>query len=512
MAIAPRLEMRQSQNLVMTAQLQQSIKLLQLSSMELTEFIAEQMEQNPLLTRDESDSNSTPNDEFTPQEEQPRQAQEETGREDVVDYNASHTTWEEGGGADSMLDAPREAFWDDAEGGSYSPSAGAQRTSSGSHDELNAEFESNLTEAPSLKDHLLEQLQMDISDPVKRMIGLHIIDLIDERGYVPEDLSAVCEGLKCDPDDIEEVLKELQQFSPSGVCARNLGECLAIQLRELDRFDPSMEKMIQNLELIASGNVKQLAKVCGVEEEDISFMYEEIRALNPKPGLQFGHDVMQVVVPDVFLRKASDGGWQVELNSDALPKVLLNRQYYTRISGSARRKEDKKYLSEQLAHANWLTKALDQRAQTILKVSTEIVRQQDAFFRQGVRHFKPLTLRDIAEAVDIHESTVSRVTTQKYLSNGSAVYELKYFFSSGLSSTNAAGDQHSSEAVKHMIKDLIDAENPKDILSDDTIAEMLQAKGVDIARRTVAKYREAMDIGSSPARRRDKKNMSFSQG
>ncbi|MGB1540497.1 MAG: RNA polymerase factor sigma-54, partial [Rickettsiales bacterium] len=322
--------------------------------------------------------------------------------------------------------------------------------------------------------------------------------------YVPEDLSSVAETLSCSEVEVEDVLLQLQSFDPHGVGARTLVECLAIQLREKDQLDPAMEKLLANLELMAMGEAKKLAKLCGVEEEDLPYMYAEIRALNPKPGYRFGSDVVQAVIPDVFLRKAQDGGWQVELNSDALPKVLVNRQYYTRIADGARRKEDKKYLSEQLAHANWLTKALDQRAQTILKVTTEIVRQQDMFFRYGIRHFKPLTLRDIAAETDLHESTVSRVTTQKYLSTGNAVYELKYFFSSSVGST-AGGDGHSSEAVKHRIKELIDAEDPKKILSDDAIAETLQDKGIDIARRTVAKYREAMDIPSSPARRKEKK-------
>lgn len=498
----PRLELRQSQNLVMTTQLQQSIKLLQLSSLELSDFIAVEMEQNPFLSRDEGNADFASEEPAEPVREQSSRT------EDVVEFGQAHTTWDEG--ASNALDASREDFWGDAEGGEFNPTAQAQsrglRHDSEGLSGSGRDYAGNLSESRSLQDHLREQLQIEVADPAQRIIGLHLIDLVDERGYLPEDISSVCEVLGCTDDEVGAVLEQVQRFDPPGVFARSLGECLALQLRDKDRLDPAMEKLLHHLDLMAAGEVKKLARLCGVEEEDLPFMYEEIRALDPKPGYRFGSDPVQAVVPDVFLRKSPDGGWQVELNPDALPRVLVNRQYFTRISESARRKEDKKYLSEQLAHANWLTRALDQRAQTILKVATEIVRQQDKFFRKGVRYFKPLTLRDISEAVDMHESTVSRVTTQKYLSTGTAVYELKYFFSSALASSSG-GEAHSSEAVKHLIKDMIDAESPTDILSDDTIAERLQQKGIDIARRTVAKYREAMDIPSSPARRREKKRL-----
>ncbi|MCH2547563.1 MAG: RNA polymerase factor sigma-54 [Alphaproteobacteria bacterium] len=502
MAIGPRLELRQSQNLVMTTQLQQSIKLLQLSALELSEFVATEIEQNPLLGRDDGGDNYG---EELPAEAPPREAQSKT--EDVVEYGESHKSWDED--TTNALDNPQDAFLENSEGGDFNPTASAQSRGLRHDNEgtgAGRDYTVNITEAPSLQDHLREQLHIEIIDPVQRIIGLHLIDLIDERGYLPEDISSICETLGCDKNEVERTLEQLQRFDPVGVGARSLSECLAIQLREKDRFDPAMEVLVKHLDVMAEGDLQKLAHLCHLEEDDIVLMCQEIRALNPKPGYRFGSDIVQAVIPDVFLRKAPDSGWQVELNSDALPKVLVNRQYYSRISETARRKEDKKYLSEQLAHANWLTKALDQRAQTILKVSTEIVRQQDAFFRKGVRFFKPLTLRDISEAVDMHESTVSRVTTQKYISTGTAIYELKYFFSSSVGSSQG-GDAHSSETVKYYIKEMIDNENPKKILSDDAIAEQLQEKGIDIARRTVAKYREAMEIPSSPARRRYKKRL-----
>ncbi len=498
----------------MTTQLQQSIKLLQLSTLELGEFLAQEIENNPLLTRDEREGSTDIPDENEPLQAQPEQRGDdyrgEERRNDAasegVDFSDDSRNWGDEG--NQALDAPQDVFWEDSERtGQPSLTAGGTEQGGGGSNwdsDYSNYLENTVSEAPSLQDHLRDQLPLTVKDPAKRMIGLHLIDLVDERGYVPEDLSQVAEALSCDEDEVMHVLERLQKLDPLGVFARSLEECLAIQLREKDRLDPGMAKLLKHLDLLATGETKRLAKLCGVEEEDIPFMLAEIRELNPKPGLRFGSDVVQTVVPDVFLRKARQGGWEVELNADALPKVLMNRQYYATISNAARRKEDKKYLSEQLAHANWLVKALDQRAQTILKVTTEIVKQQDAFFRYGVRHFQPMVLRDIAEECDLHESTVSRVTTQKYLSTGNAVYELKYFFSSSLGN-KSGGDAHSSEAVKDMIREMVERETVKTILSDDAIAEKLQEKGVDIARRTVAKYREAMNIPSSSVRRREKK-------
>ena len=503
----------------MTTQLQQSIKLLQLSAMELNEFLAAEIEQNPLLSREDGENSADamteselasgevavqPTDTETLDMFEKKRTQSDM---DVVDFSKSDGGWDSD--TDGAMDAQRDAMWSDEGGDSYSPSAGSHDRGGGGDawgDSENS-LEQSVSETITLKDHLHTQLPIEIEDPAERLIGLHLIDLVDERGYVPADLSAVSEALSCEAAEVEAVLEKLQHFDPQGVFARSLSECLALQLREKDQLDPSMEKMLAHLDLIATGDRKKLAKLCGVEEEDIPFMLTEIRELNPKPGLKFGADVVQSVVPDVFLKRVRTGGWQVELNSDALPRVLVNRQYYSRIADSARRKEDKKYLSEQLTHANWLIKAVDQRAQTILKVATEIVRQQDAFFRYGVRYFKPLVLRDIAAEIDMHESTVSRVTTHKYLSTGNAVYELKYFFSSALGSKDAAGEQHSSEAVKDMIREQIENEAPNAILSDDAIADNLKQKGIDIARRTVAKYREAMDIPPSSVRRRERKQL-----
>jgi RNA polymerase sigma-54 factor len=287
------------------------------------------------------------------------------------------------------------------------------------------------------------------------------------------------------------------------VCARNLTECLAIQLKDRDRFDPAMRTLVEHLDLLAKRDLAALRRLCGVNEEDLADMIAEIRNLNPKPGLAFGSTMVQPIVPDVYVRAASDGSWQVELNSDTLPKVLISQRYYAQVSKTARSEKDKTYMADCLQTATWLVRALDQRAKTILKVSSEIVRQQDAFFAKGVQHLRPLNLKTVADAIGMHESTVSRVTANKYMATTRGIFELKYFFTSSIASADG-GEAHSAEAVRHRIRQLIEAETAAEVLSDDTIVDKLREAGIDIARRTVAKYREAMRIPSSVQRRREK--------
>jgi RNA polymerase sigma-54 factor len=301
------------------------------------------------------------------------------------------------------------------------------------------------------------------------------------------------------------VLTILQGFDPPGVCARSLDECLAIQLKERDRFDPAMQTLVAHLDLLAKRDLPALRRLCGVGEEDLTDMIAEIRQLNPKPGLAFGSTLVQPIVPDVFVRPGPDGGFIVELNSDTLPKVLVNQIYHAEVAKTTKNDKDKTYLADCLQTATWLIRALDQRAKTILKVATEIVRQQDAFFANGVQHLRPLNLKTIADAIDMHESTVSRVTANKYMATSRGIFELKYFFTSAIAAADG-GEAHSAEAVRHRIRQLIDAEDAQHVLSDDTIVERLRTAGIDIARRTVAKYREAMRIPSSVQRRREKQS------
>ena len=496
MALTQRLELRQSQALVMTPQLMQAIKLLQLSNLDLATYVEGELERNPLLERtgDGEEDRRPVSAEAPP----PDQASAEWIDDRVAAGPARDDV------AVASDDVPA-ADTDAASSRSNSePAVGyAEWTRGGARDTGDYNIEAFLSVETTLADHLAEQLALTVADPARRMIGQFLIDLVDEAGYLSGDLGQVGEKLGASSEDVDAVLQILQGFDPPGVCARNLAECLTVQLRERNRFDPAMEALVGQLDLVAKRDFAALRRVCGVDDEDLADMLNEIRQLNPKPGLAFGSTLVQPIVPDVFVRPGPDGGWTVELNSDTLPMVLVNQSYHSEVAKLARNDKDKSYLADCLQSATWLVRALDQRAKTILKVATEIVRQQDAFLVHGVRHLRPLNLKTIAEAIGMHESTVSRVTANKYMATERGVFELKYFFTSAIAASDG-GEAHSAEAVRHRIKELIDAEGTDGVLSDDAIVEKLRAGGVDIARRTVAKYREAMRIGSSVQRRRDK--------
>jgi RNA polymerase sigma-54 factor len=479
--ISQRLDIRQSQQLVMTPQLQQAIKLLQLNNIELAEFIEEEIAQNPLLEKDDRD-NAGPEDNAT---------------ESAADNDEGH---------DDVDDSFAESVNDDFDPGSAMASIGAGGDMK--FEEFSEGIESRMASEKTLREHLTEQLFVAFEDGRDRMIGGLLIDQLDEAGYLRENPAVLAEQLGCKPERIERLLLKLKAFDPAGVFACDLSECLALQLNDRGQLDGPMKILLENLNLVAERNFKALAHTCGVNETYVRDMIEEVQALNPKPAGDFDHLVVQTAIPDVLMKrlpKDVGGGWRVELNSDTLPKVLINQQYYTEVAGVATQKKDKEYLSNQLNAANWLVRALDQRAQTILKVAGEIVERQDAFFNYGIEFLVPLTLRDIAEVIQMHESTVSRVTTNKYIGTPRGIFELKFFFSTALGGEDGSA-AHSSEAVKAKIKSMIDGEDPRKILSDDKIVAILKEEGIDIARRTVAKYREAMHIGSSVQRRKQKKN------
>jgi RNA polymerase sigma-54 factor len=499
MALTQRLQIRQSQALVMTPQLMQAIKLLQLSNLDLTAYVEAELERNPLLERGaegegiaagspaDAAGHGAAEDGSSPAAEFTDKSSGEEAREDLAE--------------DGSLDdnAPtRQRLADMPAGYSEWTPASASRRDDGDYN-----LESFVSAEPTLADWLREQVTLAITDPVQRMIGHYLVDLVDESGYIAGDLAAAAERLGTGLAEIEAVLAILQTFEPPGICARDLAECLAIQLKERNRYDPAMAALIGRLDLVARRDVAALKKICGVGDEDLAEMIAELRRLNPKPGLAFGSTIIQPIVPDVFVRAAPDGAWLVELNSDTLPKVLVNQTYYAEVSATARRDAEKSYLADCLQNATWLVRALDQRARTILKVANEIVRQQDAFFARGVEHLRPLNLKTVAEAIGMHESTVSRVTANKYMATSRGIFELKYFFTSAIAGAHG-GEAHSAEAVRHRIRQLIDAEGASDTLSDDTIVEKLREAGIDIARRTVAKYRESMRIPSSVQRRREK--------
>ena len=528
MALTQRLEFRQSQSLVMTPQLMQAIKLLQLSNLDLTTFVEDELERNPLLER----ANEGPEVPVAG-EPTPDPAQDYSDRNEGSSGEDGDGSGFEGGSGDSFDAAPDD--WMSGDLGSRSeieqtldtgldnvfseePSEAAARNAQdaaptaytewggGASNDDSYNLEAFVAAEITLGGHLAEQLAVAFADPTQRFIGQYLVDLVDDAGYLPPDLGQVGERLGASPQQVETVLKVLQTFDPPGVCARSLSECLAIQLCDQNRYDPAMQALVEHLDLLAKRDIGNLRKICGVDDDDLADMIGEIRRLDPKPGLKFGASRTQTVVPDVYVRPGPDGGWLVELNSDTLPRVLVNQVYYSKLSKNIRKDGDKSYFSDCLQNATWLVRALDQRARTILKVATEIVRQQDGFFTQGVAHLRPLNLKAVADAIQMHESTVSRVTANKYMATNRGSFELKYFFTASIASADG-GEAHSAEAVRHQIRQLIDAELASAILSDDSIVERLRTSGIDIARRTVAKYREAMRIPSSVQRRRDKQSM-----
>lgn len=508
MAMMPRMELRQGQSLVMTPQLLQAIKLLQLSHLELQNFVEGELERNPLLERDEvqgqparaedaDNPHAADAESFSKAESLHTQEGMEgrlgTGLDNVFQNEQPTTARSEAGGADSLPIV----------GGAYGATGG-------SFDGDPESFESSLTADASLHDHLIAQLDLAVVTPAERIIGRHIIDAVDDSGYLGEPLPEIAERLGVAIDRVEAVLRVVQGFDPSGVAARDVAECLAIQLRDRDRFDPAMQMLVANLPLVAKRDFAALKRLCRVDDEDIADMVGEIRRLDPKPGRAFGGSAAETVVPDVFIRAAPDGSWLIDLNPDTLPRLLVNQTYHARVSRAARSDEDRAFIAECLQTANWLTRSLEQRARTILKVASEIVRQQDGFFAHGVEHLRPLNLKTVADAIAMHESTVSRVTSNKYLTCSRGVFEMKYFFSAAIAATGY-GEAHSAEAVRFRIKQMIDDESPSAVLSDDAIVTRLKDGGIDIARRTVAKYRESLRIPSSMERRREKVAMAAAE-
>ncbi|MEJ0011484.1 MAG: RNA polymerase factor sigma-54 [Bauldia sp.] len=519
MALSHKLELRQSQSLVMTPQLMQAIKLLQLSNLDLIAYVDAELERNPLLERAENEEREERSDGDDAADDRDMDRSGDGDSDGAIEL-PSETAPEMGDWMEQQLEAPTaiaekldadlsNVFQDDAGKAPEEVSPGLpaetwQTTPSRqpvSSEDYN--LEAFIAEEKSLADHLSDQLGLAVEDPAIRLIGQTLVNEIDEGGYLRIDLEQVAERLGAPLALVEETLRIVQTFEPAGIGARDLAECLAIQLRERDRFDPAMAALVAHLDLVARRDMAALRRLCGVDDEDLAEMLKEIRALNPKPGASFGSAPVQPVIPDVIVRLGPDGGWLVELNSGTLPKVLVNQSYYATVSRQKKKDTDKAYLAEALQTANWLVKSLDQRARTILKVATEIVRQQDAFLAEGVQHLRPLNLKTIAEAIAMHESTVSRVTSNKYMATPRGIFELKYFFTASIAHAEG-GEAHSAEAVRFRIRKLIDDEPSSAILSDDTIVKVLRESGVDIARRTVAKYREAMRIPSSVQRRREK--------
>jgi RNA polymerase sigma-54 factor len=493
--LGPRLDLRQSQSLVMTPQLQQAIRLLALSNLEIESFIAEEIEKNPLL---ESAAGEAGEDSGLAEPDSEASAGEEPIAADELVMNGE-------GAGDAPLDMDLDdenLHQDSAADRGLDGGLGLEGISGGGSEGDGPDFDSFASDGVSLHEHLLAQAGERLGG-ADLLIAVALIEQIEETGWFSGSCLDIAGRLGVPLAEVERVLAVVQSFDPAGVGARSLSECLALQAKEADRYDPAMARLIANLDYLARGNLGALRRICGVDDEDLADMIRELRAYDPKPGCRFVQgERVDAVVPDVFVGRRA-GGWAIELNGATLPRLLVNRRYYAELAAGAQDRNSKAWLSECLASANWLSKALDQRARTIVRVCIEIVKQQDGFFRHGVAQLRPLTLRQVAEAIGMHESTVSRVTSNKYLSCDRGLYELKYFFTSGIQSADG-GEAVSAEAVKSHIRALIAAESPDAILSDDQLVELLRANGFDIARRTVAKYREAIGLGSSVQRRRQK--------
>ncbi|MBJ6132427.1 RNA polymerase factor sigma-54 [Ochrobactrum sp. Q0168] len=517
MALSPKLDFRQSQSLVMTPQLMQSIKLLQMTHLELEHFLDLEIEKNPLLDRIEA-----ANDDFSGADaarDDDRSAASDDGAEDRSAndgaFDEAQADWFKTDAPDaaenlsSTFDSSLENIFPDDPGryDEINPDLAAQWKSS-SLDAYSGsgggyDLDQVTASRVSLADFVGEQIALTFPKTADRFIAMALADALDESGYLRGDIIGLAQNLGVETAEVERVLAILQSFDPPGIFARDLRECLAIQLRLKDRFDPAMAALVDNLDLLARRDFATLKKLCGVDQADILDMLSEIRTLDPKPGALFEVAVADAIVPDAVVTPSRDGGWAIELNPAAMPRLIVNNEYYAEVSASVKA-EEKTFLADCMQTASWLVRSLDQRARTILKVTQEIVRQQDGFLRHGVTHLKPLNLRMVADAVGMHESTISRVTANKFMETPRGVFELRYFFTASIASSEG-GDAHSSESVRHRIRQMIDAEKPDDVLSDDAIVDALKKDGVDIARRTVAKYRESMNIASSVQRRREKK-------
>jgi len=486
MAIGPRLEFRQSQSLVMTPQLQQAIKLLQLTSLDLMSYVDKELERNPLLDESQIDSDApTPEPEIQ-----------------TADRDIAETFADEGdiGKRADDADTDFDNVWEPE---SVMGAGPVSAYASNGGEDTGFSWEDALSESPNLRDHLDRQFTIERHTPADRMIALRLIDAIDRDGYMRADIEEMAQEAATTPQMIEAVLLRIQAFDPVGVGARNLAECFALQLIARNRFDPAMAALVDNLELLAKQDFAALRKICRVDGDDLTDMIEELRLLDPKPGSSFEAPPVEVVVPDVIMRRAPEGDWAVELNPETMPRVLVDSGYCETMRAKARGKEEREFLTENLASANWLVKALQQRANTILKTSVEIIRRQEMFFQKGVVGLRPMTLKDVADAIEMHESTISRVVNGKYIATPRGVVELKSFFTVALGGKGDS-DALSAEAVRFKIKALIESEAARAVLSDDRIVEILKGEGVDVARRTVAKYRESMRIPSSIQRRRQK--------
>jgi len=502
---------RQTQTLAMTPQLRQAIQLLQLSNLELSTWLEDALETNPLLAREDGVAERGVGENAPKADDEP---QPESAEPAPLDFGDAGAGTDDAGFAapENMGETAADNLWDgdagaDAGLGSWS-GRGSGGGGGGEGGEEMPDYPQTVAHKPPLREHLMQQIRLTLAEPAERMIAAQLVDQLDEAGYLSGDLPALAATLGISKKRLDQVVEKLLGLEPVGVFARSLAECLSVQLRDRDRLDPAMQALLANLETLAKGDKPKLLRLCGVDAEDLDDMIAEIRKLDPRPAAGFDAPPASPLIPDVLMRLAPGAqGWVVELNPDTLPRLIVDRRYYDTVArvgtggANGKARDAKRFLAARLQEANWLVRALDQRARTILKVATAIVERQRGFFEHGISQLRPLVLRDIAEAIEVHESTVSRATANKYIATPRGTFELKFFFSTAVGAA-ANGEAHSAESIRHRIKALIAGE--ADILSDDAIVVALRREGYDLARRTVAKYREAMRIPSSVERRRMK--------
>ncbi|MFT6327609.1 MAG: RNA polymerase sigma-54 factor [Crocinitomicaceae bacterium] len=498
------LQLKMGQQLTMTPQLQQAIRLLQLSTLDLQQEIQNALDSNPLLDVDEEFESESPTDQSSQSEAVENTTAEEisTAQEAVSDEPVADTDWSENIPDELSTDSD----WEDTWQASASTGSTDSMSSSGSGGGEDFDFDSRNGTTDDLQDHLLWQLNLTPMSDNDRLIAINIIEGINDDGYLRVDLDDILTSLdpelEIELDEVEAVLHRIQHFEPSGVACRDLQECLSLQLRQLPQeadWLPLAQKLIDNhIDLLGSKDYAALMRKLKVKEEELKTVIRGIQELNPRPGSQIAPQASEYVIPDVIVRQVK-GDWRVELNPDIAPKLRINEQYASMVK-RADSSPDNNFIKDHLQEARWFLKSIQSRNETLLKVATRIVEFQLDFFEEGDEAMKPLVLHDIAEAVGMHESTISRVTTQKYMHTPRGIFELKYFFSSHVSTTS--GGECSSTAIRAMIKKLIAVESAKKPLSDSKIANILEEEGIKVARRTVAKYREAMQIPPSNERKR----------
>ncbi len=486
MALGLELKLRMGMQLVMTPQLQMAIRLLQMSSMDLAEYLQEELDKNPLLERSEEKS-------VDGSEERTEPPASQTANETGETPEASSDLPEPPPSEERLsTDLPVDADWSDVYGDSHGTSSFEMPSGSEA-----PPLENTLTRGDTLADHLTWQLGVSALNERERTLGMAIIDAIDDNGYLTVTLDNLAEITGATLEEVEDALVLIQSFEPAGVAARSLAECLRMQLKSRKLAHHPYSTLLEHLEDLARRDFRKLKRVLKVNDEELSEAVALIQSLNPKPGLAFGSDQANYIAPDVFVRK-HEGEWIVEVNPDTMPKLRINRNYESVLENRIN-PDDKRFLAENARSAQWLIKSLEQRSSTIYRVAESIVRFQKDFLEYGPEHLKPLILKDVADDIGVHESTTSRVTSNKYMHTHRGIFELKYFFSSSLASQS--GETHSSEAVKYKIKKLVESEPPRRPHSDEKLAKLLQEQGIAVARRTVAKYRDALNIPSSSRRK-----------